>query len=490
MHYLRECGDVVRKKVLVMKRILVSLVFILLLLGMVAGGVVVMRNRKPQPRRAPSGVHAIRVVARPLTPRRNFQVEIIGYGAAQPRTRLEIAPRVAGEIIATSDAFRSGRMVQGPTKTKPQGEMLFRIDPEPHRLAVKNAKQGVLLLEAQLASLDQEKANLEATRKLQEKMAQLDKQQLERVQSIRARGVGTDNEVDIAQAKYLTTRNGLQATQNQWKMIPQRRGVLEAELGAAKVKLEQAQLDLDDTTYRAPVTGRVIRAEAELGEHVQVGQVCGELYGTDRMEIPVSISTSDVRWLDPVALKASIEQNPGAQKHAVIRAKASWSIPGGRVLEWNGTVGRIEAGLQAQTRTARLIVCIDNTQQANLNRDDFFQLDLNMYCKVTILGRVAPEAFLLPRNAIQPDGTVYLAEPDTKNPDGTERFRLTRREVKIVRYTDDQAMILPGGGLQAGDRVITTPLAKPVIGMTINVMTPKPTTKPTTAPTTKPTPDS
>jgi len=464
-----------------MKRIFVSLILAGALLGLVALGVMAMARNKPQPRRAQPRSRAVRVQAPPIQVLLDKRVKIVGYGAGQARTRLEIAPRVTGEIVFKSDNFRSGRMVRGPEKDKPQGEVLFRIDPKPYQLAVDSAQQGVSLLQAQLASLEQEKTNLESTEKLQEEMTQLDKQQLERVQSLRKRGVSTQNEVDISRAKYLTTRNNLQTTQNQLRMIPDHRRVLEAELESARVKFRQAKLDLGYATYHCPVTGRVIRAEAELGEQVQAGQICGELYGTDQMEIPVSIPAGDIRWLDPAALKACIEQDPNRRDGKEIDARVSWSIPGGRTLEWTGTVGRIEAGVQAQTRTAGLIVCVDNQKQADRTRDDFFRLDINMYCKVTILGRVVPEAFLLPRSTIQPDGTVFLAKPDQKVMSG---YRLELQKVEVARYTDNQAMILPGGGLSAGDRVVLQAPPKAVIGMSLDVTGPpqNPASAPTTAP--------
>lgn len=464
-----------------MKRIFVTLILAGVLLGVVVFGVVTMTRNKPQPQRAQPRAYAARVQAPPIQVLLNKQVEIIGYGAAQPRTRMDLAPRITGEVVYKSDAFRSGRTVRGPEKGKSEGEVLFRIDPKPFQLAVDSAQQGISLLEAQLASLEQEKTNLESTQTLLEEMTQLEKQQLERVQSVHKRGVGTQNEVDIAQAKYITTRNNLQATQNQLRMIPERRLVLEAEREAARVKLRQATLDLGYTTYRCPATGRVIRAEVELGEQVQAGQVCGELYGTENMEIPVAIPSSDIRWLDPEAVKACIEQNPDRSNGKVIAVRVSWSIPGGQTLEWAGTVERIEAGVQAQTRTASLIVSVDNPAQDGSESDDFIRLDINMYCKVMILGRVVPESFLLPRNAVQPDGTVYIAQPDPRVHSG---YRLEQRKIEVARFTDNQAMILPDGGLSAGDRVVLQAPPKAVLGMALDMAEPLPS--PTTTPTTTP----
>lgn len=466
-----------------MKRIFVSFVLIGVLVIVVFLGVSALMGNKPRPRRAQPHLRAVRARAPKIQPVTNKRVTIVGYGTAQPRTRLEIAPRVSGEIIYKSDAFRSGRLVRGPGNDQTPGEVLFRLDPEPFQLSVDNAQQGVALLEAQLASLKQEQANLQATQKLQEEMVLLEKKQIERVQSVFKRGVGTQNEVDLARATYLTRQNQLQETQNQLRLIPQRRRVLEVQLEDARVKLRQAKLDLGYATYRCPVTGRILNAEAELGEQVQAGQVCGEMYGTDRMEILVSIPAADIRWLDPSSLKACIEQNPDRKGAKLIEARVTWSVPGGRTLAWSGGVERIEAGVEARTRTAGVIVAVDNTKQADRNRDDFYQLDINMYCKVTIFGRVVPKAFLLPRSAVQPDDTVFVAQPDAKVHTG---YRLEKRKIEIARFTDNQAMVLAGGGLHAGDRVVLQAPPKAVLGMALKVMdtAETPETRPATLPTT------
>ena len=83
-----------------------------------------------------------------------------------------------------------------------------------------------------------------------------------------------------------------------------------------------------------------------------------------------------------------------------------------------------------------------------------------MFCKVTVLGRKLPEVYILPRQAVLPGGTVYMVA------DG----RLAKQPVKVGRFSGDEAMILPGGGINRGDRVVINTIAKPVIGMTVEAV--------------------
>jgi len=438
------------------KRVIVSIVLSLLFLaaaGATCTGLIRIR-RKPEESEPPPNV--TRVTAPALRIRRNYPVRIVAYGSARPKVRIRIAPQVSGEVVYRSAKFFSGQPVQGPGDGKRPADVLFRIDPRKFKLAVDSARSRIGLLEARVRSLDQEKRNLQVLEKVEAEQLALAEDQLKRTRQILTRGASTRNELDVAQAATLVSRRGLRTTQNQLAMIPRRLGELTAELEADRVRLRQAELDLEHATHASPITGRVIDCQIERGEHVQVGQVCGEIYGTRVMEIPVSIPAGDLAWIDATALQEPGGRAPGAGKPT---AQVRWT-GGGRTIEWLGCVDRIEAGLEARTRTARLVVVVDNNAQPKSPGLPLgAMLDLNMYCKVIIRARTVPAAFVLPRSAVLPDGYVYVAAAG----------KLARRKVAVARYTDDEAMILPGGGLTEGDRVIVTPPARPVIGMRVVV---------------------
>ncbi len=83
-----------------------------------------------------------------------------------------------------------------------------------------------------------------------------------------------------------------------------------------------------------------------------------------------------------------------------------------------------------------------------------------MFCKVTVLGKKLPEVYILPRQAVLPDGSGY------KVVDG----RLAKEPVQVGRFAGEEAMILPGAGINRGDRVVINTIAKPVIGMTVEAV--------------------
>lgn len=461
------------------KLIISSLLVLVVLVAAFAAARLMVSFRKAPPTRTPSRP-ATRVLAPPVEPVGDYRVRVVGYGSVQPKVTLDIAPRVGGEIVERSPDFFSGRIVTGPQKPDTPGQLLFRIDPEPYQLAVRNAEEGVALLEAQLKSLQQEAINLTQSRALETQQVQLEKQQLERVQALKQQGAGTQNEIDLARSSVLASQTRLQQITSQLAMIPHRRRELQVQLRTARVRLEQARLDLSWTTFRVPFTGRILQADIDVGEQINPGQSCGSLYGLGEMEIPVSVPAADLPWLGVDLDEADLT---GQNKP---RAVVEWSESGSdRTLRWTGRVERIEGGLEAQTRTARLVVAVRNDRQEGFGEPDFRPLDRNMYCKVTILGRTVPQAYLLPRSALMGGRDAWVVEEG----------RLARRTLRVARYTDSQAMLLPDSGLRPGDRVILNYLPKPVIGMKVEPIdaddapTQEGLARPSTAPATAPAED-
>jgi hypothetical protein len=231
----------------------------------------------------------------------------------------------------------------------------------------------------------------------------------------------------------------------------------------------------------------VIHAQLEVGTRVVAGKSYGEVYGLDVMELPVPVPASDLQWIDRSLLRPDKDGKTPAEKSKLIGAEVHWfGTENGRHVSWPGYVGRIEAGLEAETRTAKLVVYVDNPPMDSGR----MLLDRNMFCRAVIHGKTVAEALLVPRGAILPQGAVYVVA------DG----RLQLRKVTVERFTDDEAMIVPAPkgnptpdagseeGLRAGDLVCTGYVPKPVPGMAVEVIEDEaggagaPATRPAAAP--------
>jgi len=389
---------------------------------------------------------------------------------------VDVTPQVAGEVIEKHPRFFSGEFI----KTQ---QVLFRIDPTDYELARNRAADEIRLLDAKLQRLDITETSLAEQLEIEQDRLELAKSDLQRAQELIRRGAATQTELENAQEAVLARRFQVAKTQQMLEEIPPQRIELQAQRDVSLVQQQQAEKDLERTVYRSPFVGRVIQCPLEVGERVQAGQECGTIYATGIMEVPVSLPASDLAWIDEDLLVASDEslwvdsqtgQAPNNQE--VILAEVVWQAgASAEPLRWYGCVSRIEAGLAAETRTATVVVKVVNPPPGS----DRLLLDINMFCLVTIQGRQLPAAFVLPREAVRPiageaaadlrSAYVYLVNspaPDPKT-EGQWTGQLANRRIRIARYTDGQAMVLPEGGLVDGDRVILGYVPKPVPGMQV-----------------------
>ena len=424
-----------------------------------AGGIAAwMILTRPDPTRRPPERNVPVVLGPKIQPLRNHRVELIGSGSARPKVRLKIIPQVSGVVVEKSESFLSGRSVR-------RGQLLCQIDKTDYELARDAAKGRVELLDRQIQRLDQQQANLAEMEKIEQGLIRLSEKQLSNAKQLLSRGAGAENDVDTAEQGLLLRRAVRQGILNQQALIEPQRNELLAQKRIAEVEHSRAKTDYDRTTLTSPVNGRSLGCNIEVGEHVQAGSVCGELYGTDVMEVPIAIPSGDLQWIDTELLKAC-EGGEGKNPSKVIAARLERKDHGtGRRVQWPGRVERLEAGVEAATRMARLVVVVRNDKLPPGTPP----LDINMFCTATIFGKELPEAFLIPRSAILPNGGVYVVE------DG----KLAIRQVRVARFSDTHALILPGNGIDTGDRVVIGPVPKPVLGMSVQAID-EPSTRPTT----------
>ena len=134
--------------------------------------------------------------------------------------RVEIRPRVAGAILQAH--FREGALVH-------KGDVLFSIDPAPYAAEVSRLQAQVTAGEAklQLAAREQQ------------------------------RGLQLGRTADLAQRDVDSRINDFRTA--------------EADLRSARAALEAAQLNLDWTLVRAPISGRIGKIEVTEGNLVPAG---------------------------------------------------------------------------------------------------------------------------------------------------------------------------------------------------------------------------
>jgi len=143
---------------------------------------------------------------------------------------------------------------------------------------------------------------------------------------------------------------------------------------------------------------------------------------------------------------------------------------GGQRFTWNGRLTRYEgAGLDERTRTVACRVHVENPTEVSLRASTEHStiglapqaLLRGMY--VTLEFHVTPRVALLrvPEAAVRPGDVLWLVR------DG----KLERHVVSVARVVNGYALIpATGSGLQAGDQVVTSPLATELSGQPVRLL--------------------
>jgi multidrug efflux pump subunit AcrA (membrane-fusion protein) len=422
---------------------------ILVLIPVVIGGVIAWQliERAPEAPKKPRRNRAVRLVAPGLEVQKDFSVEIEGYGTAEPKTVTAITPQVSGRVAYKAPDFIRGGKIEAD-------QILLRIDTTDFDQAKRSAQAQIGIWQAQIQRLKQQRKNLTGLREIEAERIELIREQLDNARELLARDAASRQDIIALEESLLARRAALRQISNQMELIPKEIAEIEQRLSGARAELDKAQTALDRARIRSPVTGRVLSSNVEENVRIAVGQSCGEVFGTDVMEIPVSLSPDQLKWLEVERMKPCPDGLPTDADDAV-RADVYWQD-----VKWTGCAVRVEAGLEAQTRAARVVVRVVNSAQPETR-----PLERNMFCRVVIRGRTLPEAAVIPRIAVheEDEGHYIFAVSDGK---------LVRKPVRAARFFAGQALLLPTedgtfGGLEPELKVVRERMDTAVVGMQV-----------------------
>ncbi|ETX05012.1 MAG: hypothetical protein ETSY2_25480, partial [Candidatus Entotheonella gemina] len=240
-------------------------------------------------------------------------------------------------------------------------------------------------------------------------------------------------------------------------LIGPRIATAEASIATARVQLAEAKLQLEKTTLVMPFDGQVLSSDVDLGEYVQAGREVAKLHDTTAVEIPISLTLDDLKWLpglSPEALRTASD-HAAAPFAQLPPATVQWRGET-QVYTWQGHVGRWEAGLDARTRTLTLVVEVREPWK-QFQPGEQPPLQPGMFCQVSIVARRVPNAVVIPRAALRPDQTVFVAINNA----------LAIRPVRVLHVQKDRALLT--AGLRAGEPLVVSPLTAPVVGMQLRL---------------------
>jgi len=213
---------------------------------------------------------------------------------------VHLAPDVSGRIVELN--VRDNQAVR-------KGDLLFRIDPDPYRMRVDQARATVQGLEAKLGlTADQVAAQTSkadaAARGIGSAEAQrsLASSTLARMEPLLGRGFVTAQQVDQARTAQRTAQIALQQARLQADEARQaitNTKPTEAELEGARATLALAERDLNKTVVRAPCDGRITALDIAAGEFAATGHPLFTIIDTEHWYAIGNFRETDLAGMEP-----------------------------------------------------------------------------------------------------------------------------------------------------------------------------------------------
>ncbi len=184
-----------------------------------------------------------------------------------PARQILVSPEVSGRIIELN-------VVEGKRVTK--GEVLARLDPKDFQDDVDRAQAALELAQHRLSEI--ETSRPEELGAAQAELAEADAQrfQLEaewkRAEELRRQNVVSIQDYELAESKFRAMDQRVTKLRYALKLIESSRAkriaAAKAEVGQAKAELSKAQWRLSKCTIVAPITGTILKKNAEEGNLV------------------------------------------------------------------------------------------------------------------------------------------------------------------------------------------------------------------------------
>ena len=305
--------------------------------------------------------------------RRAMPFEIDATGTVEPIQTVAVQAQVGG--ILRRIAFKEGDEVK-------QGQLLFELDPRPYQAALNQA----------LAALRRDRAQ------------------------------ATNAEQD--EERYKTLAEKQYVTAQQYAEVQTTAAAARATLAGSQAAVEQARLNLQYATIRAPISGRTGSLLIRQGNLVRTS-------ATQPLVTINQIRPILVRFAVPAPNLPLIQEHRG--KDVVVRANA----PGGGDPS-EGTLSFVDNAVDTATGTILLKGKFPNDDGA-LWPGAFVNVRLQLY--------VEPNALVVPSSAVvagQQGSFIYVIQKDSS---------AATRPVTVSRTAGEFAII--NGDVQPGDQVVT-----------------------------------
>lgn len=400
-------------------------------------------NLRPTPPTKPAGSRARLVEVMPLELKAMAPIAI-GFGKVEPKLEWKAISEVTGKVVYRHPHLEKGRML-------PAGTEILRIDPLDYELKLAQTQADLTSSLVQLSKLDLEKSNLESTIKIETNRLAISKNELERQQNLRKKGLASQSDLDQQNQSYLSQQKLVLDMKNQLTLFPDERKVAAAQVKMNQARVQEAQRSLEKTSITLPKDLRISEVDVEQNQVVNMQQTMVVGHGLDVMEVEAQMSLHDMRTLIG-SLDTFKGEEHGLPTLKVEAIDASIELNSGNLnVKWPATVARISETVDLNQATVGVILEIQQDYE-KIEPDTAPPLINGMFVKAEMLGQQNP-SWVVPERALHGD-KIYLMNNED---------RLTIETVEVLYRRDNQVVI--DGDLEQGSKLILNDLLPAINGM-------------------------
>ncbi len=385
------------------RRWILALIF--LAVGIGATLFLVKTRPRLERKEAPVTTLLVRVLA---AEPRALTLTVRSQGTVRPSTEASLVAEVPGRVVWVSPAFAAGGFFSA-------GQALVRLDPRDFELAVVRAQA------------EEKRSNVRLIQAKAE--AELARQEWQELGDGREANPLTLREPQVAEA--------------------------EAILLAAEAARQEAELNLERATLRAPYRGRVRSKQADVGQYLAPGQPIGVVYAVDFAEVRLPVPDDQLAFL---RLPGEGRAEEVSQPFPAVVLSAEFA---GATHRWQGEIVRTEGEIDPRSRMVHLVARVKDPYGGG-EESGRPPMVVGLFVEAEIQGQERQDVVSLPRSALR-GGEDRVLVLDTES-------RLRFRAVEVLRRAGDEVLI--SGGLEAGEQVCISPLEAPVDGMAVRTISP------------------
>lgn len=318
----------------------------------------------------------------------------------EPSATVPIRARVSGFLVDRS--FEEGQAVE-------RDQLLFRIDPAPFEVALRQAEAGLQAAEAQLLRADQQVMRFQNLAELQ------------------------------------------QAAANELEQAQESQRIAAASVETQRALIEQARLDLGYTTIKSPIAGVIGVRQQDVGSYIGPGTetLLATVRTVDPLYVRFSVSEQDIlRW-------QRLRESGLVTDVPLDQLAVGVILPDGRAFPHVGRIDFVDVAVDPSTGTAVVRAIVPNPEH---------KLFPGQFVHVNISGITRIGAIIVPQSAVlqTPGGaSVYVVD---------DAGLAQTRPVTAGSWIDDGWLI--ESGLRPGDRVIVDSLMQVRPGTRISPIEP------------------